>query len=74
MVSRVGVLGLQGDYGAHAEVLEELRDGYSTALILNPVMTGIQLLRAILRELGLNDRGNDRIRSDQHGRGGLATG
>jgi general secretion pathway protein A len=32
-----------------------------TALILNPVMTGIQLVRTILHEFGLEDRGNDRI-------------
>jgi len=43
-------------------VIEELGERYSTALILNPVMTGIQLLRSILGELGLNDRGNDRLR------------
>jgi general secretion pathway protein A len=43
-------------------VLEELRESYATALILNPVMTGIQLIRSILREFGLDDRGNDRVR------------
>jgi general secretion pathway protein A len=43
-------------------VLEELQEGYATALILNPIMTGIQLIRAILREFGLDDRGNDRVR------------
>ena len=44
------------------KVLDELREGYSTALILNPVMTPIQLMRSVLRELGLDDGGNDRIR------------
>jgi general secretion pathway protein A len=42
-------------------VLEELRESHATALILNPIMTGIQLIRAILREFVLNDRGNDRV-------------
>jgi general secretion pathway protein A len=43
-------------------VLEKTPDEYATALILNPVMTGTQLLRSILRELSLDDRGNDRVR------------
>ncbi len=64
---RKGFIQITGEVGAGKStlcraVLEELGDGFATALILNPVMTGIQLLRSILRELGLNDRGNDRIR------------
>jgi general secretion pathway protein A len=64
---RKGFIQLTGEVGAGKTtlcrtVLEQLRSGYSTAVILNPVMTGIQLLRAILREFGLADRGNDRVR------------
>lgn len=64
---RKGFIQITGEVGAGKStlcraVLEELGDGYCTALILNPVMTGIQLVRSILRELRLNDRGNDRIR------------
>ena len=64
---RTGFIQITGDVGTGKTtlcraVLERLDEGYATALILNPVMTGIQLLRSILRELDLNDRGNDRIR------------
>ena len=64
---RTGFIQITGDVGTGKTtlcraVLERLDKGYATALILNPVMTGIQLLRSILRELDLNDRGNDRIR------------
>jgi general secretion pathway protein A len=64
---RTGFIQITGDVGTGKTtlcraVLERLDEGYSTALILNPVMTGIQLLRSILRELDLNDRGNDRVR------------
>jgi general secretion pathway protein A len=64
---RTGFIQITGDVGTGKTtlcraVLEKLGDGYATALILNPVMTGIQLLRSILRELGLDDRGNDRVR------------
>jgi general secretion pathway protein A len=64
---RKGFIQITGEVGAGKTticrtVLEQLRTGYATALILNPVMTGLQLLRAILRELGLSDRGNDRAR------------
>jgi general secretion pathway protein A len=64
---RKGFIQITGEVGAGKstlcrKVLEELREGYATALILNPVMTPLQLMRAILRELGLDDSGNDRIR------------
>ncbi len=67
VTERKGFIQITGEVGAGKstlcrKVLEELQDGYSTALILNPVMTPIQLMRSILRELGLNDRGNDRVR------------
>jgi len=64
---RKGFIQVTGEVGAGKTticrtVLEQLRAGYATALILNPVMTGIQMLRAILREFSLSDRGNDRAR------------
>jgi general secretion pathway protein A len=64
---RKGFIQVTGEVGAGKStlcraVLEELGEGYATALILNPMMTGIQLLRSILGELNLNDRGNDRVR------------
>jgi general secretion pathway protein A len=64
---RKGFIQITGEVGAGKTticraVLEQLRTGYATALILNPVMTGIQLLRAVLHELGQDDRGNDRVR------------
>jgi general secretion pathway protein A len=64
---RKGFIQITGEVGAGKsticrKVLEELRDGYATALILNPVMTPIQLMRSILRELHLDDSGNDRVR------------
>jgi general secretion pathway protein A len=64
---RKGFIQLTGEVGAGKStlcraVLEQLGKGYATALILNPVLTGNQLLRAILHEYGLEDRGNDRVR------------
>jgi general secretion pathway protein A len=64
---RKGFIQITGEVGAGKstlcrKVLEELREGYATALILNPVMTPIQLMRSILRELDLDDSGNDRVR------------
>lgn len=67
IAQRKGFIQITGEVGAGKStlcraLLEELGDDVATALILNPVMTGIQLLRSILRELGLDDRGNDRVR------------
>ena len=64
---RKGFIQLTGEVGAGKStvcraVLEALDERVATALILNPVMTGIQLVRSILHELGLNGRGNDRLR------------
>jgi general secretion pathway protein A len=64
---RKGFIQLTGEVGAGKStlcraILEALDENYDTALILNPVMTGVQLLRAILGELGLPNTGNDRIR------------
>lgn len=67
ITQRKGFIQITGEVGAGKStlcraVLAELGEGYATALILNPVMTGIQLVRTILRELGLDARGNDRVR------------
>ncbi len=64
---RKGFIQLTGEVGAGKTtlcraLLEELGADFSTALILNPTMTEIQLLRAILKELGLSYKGNDRLR------------
>ena len=67
ITQRKGFIQITGEVGAGKSticraVLEELDENYHTALILNPVMTGIQLLRSVLREFDLDDRGNDRVR------------
>ena len=66
ITQRKGFIQITGEVGAGKStlcraVLEQLREGFSTALILNPVMTGIQLVRTILHEFGLDDHGNDRV-------------
>lgn len=67
LARRSGFIQVTGEVGAGKStlcraMLDELREGWATALILNPIMTGIQLLRSILVELGLDGRGNDRVR------------
>ena len=67
---RKGFIQITGEVGAGKSticraVLEELGEGFATALVLNPVMTSIQLLRTILGELGLDNRGNDRVKLQQ---------
>jgi general secretion pathway protein A len=62
---RKGFIQITGEVGAGKTtvcraILEELGDRYRTALILNPRLTSAQLLRAILRELGLPPRRVDR--------------
>lgn len=64
---RSGFIQLTGEVGAGKTtlcraLLERLGDDVSTALVLNPMMTEIQLLRTVLRELGLSGKGNDRVR------------
>ncbi|MEM7482137.1 MAG: AAA family ATPase [Acidobacteriota bacterium] len=65
---RKGFIQLTGEVGAgkttlSRALLEELDETYRTALILNPVMTGNQLLRSILRELGFSVGRIDRVSS-----------
>jgi general secretion pathway protein A len=67
---RKGFVQITGEVGAGKStlcraILEELGEEYATALILNPVMTSLQLLRSILHEFELDDRGNDRVRLAQ---------
>lgn len=64
---RKGFIQLTGEVGAGKTtlcraLLENLGPEVATALILNPMMTEIQLLRTLLKELGLSDKGNDRLR------------
>ena len=70
ITERKGFIQITGEVGAGKTTLcraliDELRDHADTALVLNPVMSGVQLLRTLLRELGLSDRGNDRTRLTQ---------
>ncbi|HPC82508.1 MAG TPA: AAA family ATPase [Thermoanaerobaculaceae bacterium] len=67
VTQRKGFVQLTGEVGAGKStlcraVLASLGEAFATALILNPVGSGVQLLRTILREFGLSDRGNDRAR------------
>ena len=70
ITQRKGFIQVTGEVGAGKStlcraVLEELGERYATALILNPLLSGVQLVRSILHELGLEDRGNDRLRLGQ---------
>lgn len=65
---RKGFIQLTGEVGAGKTtlcraVLEQLGSEYKTALILNPSVTSMQLLRTILGELGIEYRGNDRAKA-----------
>jgi len=63
---RKGFLCLTGEVGAGKTtlcraVLNELGDRFHTALILNPMLTGTQLLRAIVSEFGIETKRRDRL-------------
>ena len=63
---RKGFIQITGEVGAGKTtlcraLLEELGDGYRTALILNPVMNRDQLLWLVLSELGLDPGADDSI-------------
>jgi len=62
---RKGFIQLTGEVGAGKTtvcraLLAELGEGYHTALILNPMLSGTQLVRSILAELGLEIPRSDR--------------
>jgi general secretion pathway protein A len=63
---RKGFVQLTGEVGAGKTtlcraMLEQLDGNYSTALILNPVMSADELMKAIAIEFGLNVKGMDRL-------------
>lgn len=67
---RKGFILVTGEVGAGKTTLcraflDELDEGYTTALILNPCLTPYQLVRTILAEFGLQAPGNDRVRAFQ---------
>ena len=67
---RKGFVQLTGEVGAGKTtlcraMLEQLDGSYSTALILNPVMSADELMKAIAIEFGLNIKGMDRLETVQ---------
>jgi general secretion pathway protein A len=63
---RKGFIELTGEVGAGKtticrKLLEELGPKYKTALILNPCLSGHQLIKTIALEFGLKPRGIDRV-------------
>ena len=63
---RKGFVQLTGEVGAGKTtlcraMLEQLGDKFSTALILNPVLSADQLVKAIAMEFGLEVKGKDRL-------------
>jgi general secretion pathway protein A len=63
---RKGFVQLTGEVGAGKTtlcraLLEQLDSHFSTALILNPVMTGDELMKSIATEFGLEVKGKDRM-------------
>jgi general secretion pathway protein A len=63
---RKGFVQLTGEVGAGKTtlcraLLEQLDGKFSTALILNPVLSGDELMKAIATEFGLEVRGRDRL-------------
>jgi general secretion pathway protein A len=63
---RKGFVQLTGEVGAGKTtlcraLLEQLDGKFSTALIMNPVMSGDELMKAIATEFGLEVKGKDRL-------------
>ena len=63
---RKGFVQLTGEVGAGKTtlcraLLEQLDSRFSTALIMNPVMSGDELMKAIATEFGLEVKGRDRL-------------
>jgi len=66
ILERKGFVQLTGEVGAGKTtlcraMLEQLNDQFSTALILNPVMSADELMQAIAMEFGLGVTGLDRL-------------
>ncbi len=66
IAERKGFIQLTGEVGAGKTTLcralfEQLGEDYETALVLNPRMTSLELLRSILKEFGLASPGEDRV-------------
>lgn len=66
VTQRKGFICLTGEVGAGKTtlcraLLNELGPRYHTALILNPMLSGTQFLRAIVEELGLEPQRRDRL-------------
>ena len=66
IAERKGFIQLTGEVGAGKTTLcralfEHLGETYETALVLNPRMTSLELLRSILTEFGLDSSGEDRL-------------
>jgi general secretion pathway protein A len=64
--ARKGFVQLTGEVGAGKTticraMLEQLGNGFATALILNPVLNAEQLIKAITMEFGLDVKGKDRL-------------
>jgi len=64
---RAGFMALVGEVGSGKTtvcraVLSRLPAGVETALVLNPCLTGNQLMQAILQDLGVEARTRDRLR------------
>jgi len=65
---RKGFLQLTGEVGSGKTTVcralfDALGDRYSTAVVLNPMLTESQLLRAIVREFGIDKPARDRLRN-----------
>jgi general secretion pathway protein A len=65
---RKGFVQITGEVGAGKTtlcraMLDQLDDGFATALILNPVLDAEQLMRAIAMEFGLKVEGLDRLQT-----------
>lgn len=64
--ARKGFVQLTGEVGAGKTtvcraMIEQLGDGFASALILNPVLNADQLMKAIAMEFGLDVKGKDRL-------------
>lgn len=66
ITQRKGFIQITGEVGCGKTticraMLSQLDEEYISALILNPVMTGVQFLRSMLKEFGIESPANDRL-------------